>query len=91
MYMRIHFLFIQILLLLFYSQFFDFIYADLAKGSADIVIGQTDFSHNDANFVDGRGFAAPYGIAIDNITNRIYVSDIYNNRILWWYPMAELS
>ncbi len=65
--------------------------------TADAVLGQLDFLHADKNFVDGRGVNFPgaslfgvfpgYGdVAIDRTvsSNRVYVTDFANNRVLGW-------
>ena len=67
-----------------------FLYADIITGSGDIVLGQNDFSYNGRNFVDAKGLYYPYSIAIDTTTNRVYVADAGNNRVLWWNNISSL-
>src|ERR1700730_6739341 len=54
--------------------------------TANLVLGQLDFTHNGANIVDGRGLYAPAAVALDySVTpNPIYVADYSNNRVLGW-------
>jgi sugar lactone lactonase YvrE len=54
--------------------------------TADLVLGQADFTHNGFNRVDGRGLYAPASVALDTsiVPNRIYVADYSNNRVLGW-------
>ena len=65
--------------------------ATTANGSADIVLGQADFAHNTTNLVDGTGLDNPWGIAIDTASNRVYVTDKANNRVLWWNSITSLT
>ncbi|HTN43442.1 MAG TPA: Ig-like domain-containing protein, partial [Nitrospiria bacterium] len=51
---------------------------------ADIVLGQLDFTHNAPNLVDGRGLYLPFRVAVDKNSNRIFVADDGNNRVLSW-------
>jgi sugar lactone lactonase YvrE len=53
---------------------------------ADRVLGQIDLLHIQANFVDGRGFNTPMGVAVDRSVspNRVYVADAGNQRVLGW-------
>jgi hypothetical protein len=62
-----------------------------AGGTADNVVGQIDFSHNGQNFIDGRGFSFPDGIAIDPVGGEVYVADYQNNRVLGWKSPAEFA
>ncbi len=56
----------------------------LTNTTADLVLGQQDFSHNGPNLIDGRGMDSPESVAIDTsmVPNRLYVSDGSNNRVL---------
>ena len=51
---------------------------------ADLVLGQADFTHGNANFIDGHGFSTPESVAIDKSAaiNRLYVADFDNSRVL---------
>lgn len=60
------------------------------------VVGQAVMTTNFADFVDGRGFdfASNTGsIAIDtgHTPNRVYVSDLANNRVLGWGDIAAFT
>lgn len=52
--------------------------------TADVVLGQPDFSHNAANEIDGSALSSPDWVAVDNSVSppRIYVADTNNNRVL---------
>jgi len=59
----------------------------LAGGTvADGVLGQLDFTHNVPNLVDGKGLNLPEAVAIDSsaTTDRVFVADADNNRVLGW-------
>jgi len=61
--------------------------------NAHIVLGQLDFASGDINMgggVDGRGLNTPHGVAVDPITNRVYVSDKKNNRVIWFKDIYTL-
>ncbi len=51
--------------------------------TADRVLGQTDFVSADSNPPDGGGLSAPAAVAVDS-SNRLYVVDSNNNRVLGW-------
>ncbi len=59
---------------------------------ASKVLGQPDFTHSAANFIDGKGVNFPGWAAIDrSVTpNRLYVVDTGNNRVLGWSSIAAL-
>ncbi len=61
--------------------------------TANLVLGQVDFTHNGANIVDGRGLNAPAAVVIDHSVtpNRIYVADYSNNRVLGWSSDANFA
>jgi sugar lactone lactonase YvrE len=61
--------------------------------TADLVLGQVDFTHNGANIANAQGLNFPAAAAIDrSITpNRIYVADSHNNRVLGWSSAAALA
>ena len=53
---------------------------------ADIVLGQPDFAHYNANSVDPGGLFNPRQAAIDrnSTPNHLYVADTTNSRVLGW-------
>lgn len=57
--------------------------------SAINVIGQQNFTSNSAT-TTRSGLNAPNGIAVDNVNNRLFVSDYGNNRVLQ-YDLSSLS
>ncbi len=62
---------------------------------ADRELGQPDFLHNSANFVDPQSLSlgsTNSGVAVDqsSVPNHVYVSDIANNRVLGWASVAAL-
>jgi len=65
----------------------------LSNSTADLVLGQDDFTHNAANLVDGQGLNFPQAVTIDtSVTpNRIYVADEENNRVLGWRNAASFA
>ncbi|HLI80461.1 MAG TPA: choice-of-anchor D domain-containing protein [Candidatus Binataceae bacterium] len=54
--------------------------------TANLELGQPDFSHSLVNLVDGRSLARPLQITIDSsgATAHLYVADADNNRVLGW-------
>ena len=58
--------------------------------TADVVLGQLDFSHDGENLIDAHGFNTPESVAIDTSTtpNRLYVTDNGNNRVLGYKNVA---
>src|SRR5271157_854390 len=61
--------------------------------TADHVIGQIDFAHSTANFVDNKGISlssAPGGVAVDS-SGHVYVVDPDNNRVLGYDLLANLN
>ncbi|HSW43966.1 MAG TPA: NHL repeat-containing protein, partial [Phycisphaerae bacterium] len=56
----------------------------LPDNTADIVIGQPDFTRPFANRTDGRGLIAPAAVAVDTgaTPHRLYVADPGNHRVL---------
>ena len=68
-----------------------YLLATLADGSADLELGQPDFSHNSPNCFSGSSLSNPYNIAIDRTSGRIYVCDSDNCRILWWNSHTSLT
>ncbi len=66
----------------------------LASGTtADLVIGQPNFTSDGAGFDSGQVLDSPVTVAIDtSVTpNRVYVSDYNNNRVLGWNDAATLT
>jgi sugar lactone lactonase YvrE len=61
--------------------------------TADHVIGQIDFKHATANFVDGLSLDHPKDAAIDRsiVPNRLYICDSENNRILGYASVSDLG
>ena len=66
-------------------------YAEIGDGNANLVLGQTVFTNGTPNTLDGRGFNQPYNIAVDTNTGRVYLSDTFNNRVLWWNNTDSLT
>ena len=58
--------------------------------TADVVLGQLDFSRDGENLIDAHGFNTPESVAIDTSTtpNRLYVTDNGNNRVLGYKNVA---
>ena len=58
---------------------------------ADIVLGQADFAHYNANSVDPGGVFNPRQAAIDrnSTPNHLYVADATNSRVLGWNNVAS--
>ena len=54
--------------------------------AASFVIGQTGFGLN-ASSVTATGLNQPWGVVIDPVTGKVFVSDVINNRVLR-YPSA---
>jgi len=52
-------------------------------GTADLVLGQANFTYNAANFPSARKLNAPQGVAID-VNGNLYVADVNNSRVLGW-------
>ena len=58
---------------------------------ADVVLGQSNFLRNGANEWDASAMAAPGFVAIDSHSNRIYVADSSNNRVLGFNNPAAFA
>jgi len=52
-------------------------------GTADLVLGQANFTYNAVNFPSARKLFYPQGVAIDASGN-LYVADVQNSRVLGW-------
>ena len=61
--------------------------------SAELVLGQNDFTHAMQNLGGPSGLKDPFGVGVDkSVTpNRIYVADTDNNRILGWANEQDLT
>jgi len=69
---------------------FDNAAAKADGANADGVLGQPDFtSRSTATTRNGMNY--PNGVAVDNVTGRLYVADSYNNRILVFNSAASLA
>ena len=70
--------------------------AAILDTTADLVLGQPDFSSHAVNAgvgsVNSTGVNAPFAVAIDqSVTpNHVYVTDMNNNRVLGWADEATL-
>lgn len=62
------------------------LYAGIVSRSADLVLGQSDYTHNTTNSLNN-----PFSVAVDTINDRVYVADQLNNRVLWWDHVASLT
>ena len=64
--------------------------SNLMGGAGDLIadreLGQIDLVHNGFNLTDGIGLSSPSGAALDlsASSNRLYVADTANNRVLGW-------
>ena len=59
--------------------------------TADVVLGQSDLSHNTVNFaIAANRFNQPYSVAIDasSAPNRLYIADTNNSRVLGYKDVA---
>src|SRR5262245_34634725 len=65
----------------------DVIIIPIHDTTADAVLGQPDLTSSEIGAAVNR-MAGPYGIAINSDTNRIFVSEFSNNRVLSW-PSAR--
>lgn len=65
---------------------------ELSLGPADAVMGQSGFTGNAPNLVEGREVNFPYGIAFDYSTTpaRVYVADTGNHRVLGYRSIQRL-
>jgi len=65
--------------------------------SAELVLGQVDFTSNALNMgssvVNNAGLSDPIAVAIDRSSspNRVYISDFTNNRVLGWADVSALT
>jgi DNA-binding beta-propeller fold protein YncE len=71
------------------------LYAAMVMGasgdtSADIVLGQSNFTSK-ANGTGAQKLSDPYAVVLDISTNRVYVVDDQNSRVLGWRDAATLT
>ncbi len=61
--------------------------------TADLVLGQLDFTHQFENLTDAQGLFGPRAVAIDTSVspNRVYVADYSNSRVLGWNDAASFT
>ena len=61
--------------------------------TADVVLGQLDFSHNGGNLIDAGGMFSPQSVAIDASAtpNRLYVEDTHNSRVLGYKDVTTFA
>jgi sugar lactone lactonase YvrE len=65
-------------------------HAGIFDGNANLVLGQATFAA--ALQSGGRsGLFAPAAIAVDKTRDRVFVTDTYNNRILWWNGISNFT
>src|SRR5579871_1049068 len=66
--------------------------ADTGDTTADHVLGQIDFIHSTANFVDAKGLKLENegGVAFDS-SGHVYVTDPTNNRVLGYDILTNLN
>ncbi len=65
--------------------------AGVGTSSADRVVGQVDFTHNQVNFVDAIGMNAPADVAIDKANGHVLVADSQNNRVMGWLSATAFA
>lgn len=66
--------------------------ASKANGAnADVVLGQTIFTAGVVNKLDSLGFSTPMGIAVDSVTQKVFVADQSNNRVLRFSSAATYT
>lgn len=67
-------------------------FALTGDSTADIVLGQPGFTSRTPNIsgVNTTNLNRPWGVAIDPQTNRVYVADTSNHRVLSWPNMTKL-
>ena len=64
--------------------------ASIADYTADLELGQNDYTHTGVDIVSGNELYWPTDVAIDTTSGRVYVCDTMNQRILWWNNMSSL-
>ena len=58
--------------------------------TADVVVGQNDFTHTGANNLNATGMNQPYGVTVDG-AGHLYVADYNNNRVLGYMSAAAFA
>jgi len=58
--------------------------------TADVVLGQFNFTNGQPNLTDAAGLISPLGAAIDD-AGHLYLVDSGNNRVLGWRSVAALT
>src|SRR5208337_3359324 len=58
--------------------------------TADIVLGQVDFTHKMTNFGGPAALSGPSQVAAD-AAGHLYVADLLNNRVLGWKDVSKLA
>jgi sugar lactone lactonase YvrE len=63
------------------------------NNTADLVLGQPDFSHLMPNIAKPNSLFLPMGVAVDTslAPNRLYVSDFQNHRVLGWHSVPAFT
>ncbi len=72
------------------SRILSFANTNISGSSASLVLGAPNFSYTYINSVEGKGFYYPNSIVYDPKYKRIFVSDLDNNRVLWWNNASPL-
>ncbi|MDX2128824.1 MAG: T9SS type A sorting domain-containing protein [Chloroherpetonaceae bacterium] len=62
----------------------------LTGAAANVVLGQGVFTAGVANLLDGAGFSAPSGVAVDPVSGKIFVADAGNHRVLRFTSAAAM-
>lgn len=57
---------------------------------ATLVLGQTNFTSKNGATTQS-GIREPFGIAVDPVTNKVFVADSFNNRVLRFASLATLQ
>ncbi len=61
------------------------------SASADLVLGQADFTSNAVVFDSDTTLTSPYGVAIDPATGKVFVSEVQGNRIVRYASETALT
>jgi sugar lactone lactonase YvrE len=65
--------------------------ATIHARTADVVLGQYNFTATAANSADASGFVAPNQVVIDTATGRLFAVDGIGHRVLWWNDRSSLT